>query len=148
MISVTAIIEMVDNEEDLFVIRSEIVNLIAHYLMRGREAKNTAALPHLINAIGSLTLYGYSPRQPIKIGLYTCLIDLEKAIAAIEDNQIPLPLRINNCEVINYDFLIEALQPLRNDTSSNAINAKRPKDIQPHVGMTDLVRQPVAYQFL
>jgi hypothetical protein len=122
MHTVKTIAEMMDNNEDLFVIRAAIVELISYYTQRGREAKNTSALPHLINAMGSLTLYGYAPRQPIKIGFFTCLIDLEKAIVAINENRDAEPLRINTTDVVTYDFLIDALQPLRNESSSYMTN--------------------------
>lgn len=111
--SVEAITHELDNDGDLRHIRNAIADLIEHYLIRGKNSNNMRALPHLINAVGSLTLNIHSKKHATPIGLYTCLSDIEKAIAAFCSHAELFRLRVQSLETITYDFLLETLTAMR-----------------------------------
>jgi hypothetical protein len=94
------------------VIRNDIADLMEHYLQRSEHAKEEA-LPYLIDALGSLTFNAISTREITPVGLYTCLIDLEKAIATIEANPKQDCINAKGIEHVTYAFLLDALIALR-----------------------------------
>jgi hypothetical protein len=111
--SVKTITEDLDNGCDLRLIRYAIADLIEHYLHRGKRTNNMAALPHLINAVGSLTLNVNSKKHTVPVGLYACLHDIEKAIGAFKKDAELFRLSVQSLETITYDFLIETLEAIR-----------------------------------
>jgi hypothetical protein len=119
MKNVKTIIEELILGSDVRSVRNDVADLMEHYLQRGKRANKDAALPYFINALGSLALNINSTRGITPVGLYTCLTDLDKAIAGLEENvaydENPQlnNLKIKSIEYVTYDFLIDALIALR-----------------------------------
>lgn len=125
MEDLTTFITRLENGEDLNLIRCEIADLITHQLQRSRATSHVAALMHLTNAVGSLTLNVNSTRQPTMAGLQVCLMDLEKAIAALDAKSKNYELRGKRAEAITYDLLIEAVRAIRDKASCDASSGSR-----------------------
>ncbi|MGZ3236041.1 MAG: hypothetical protein ACXWIN_08110 [Burkholderiaceae bacterium] len=119
MKNIKEIVDELNLGSDVCFIRNDIADLMEHYLQRGKRADKDAALPYFINAIGSLALNINSPRDTTPVGLYTCLADLDKAIAGLEENAAfdmnpkSASLKVKSIEHITYEFLIDALIALR-----------------------------------
>ncbi|MGZ3236040.1 MAG: hypothetical protein ACXU8A_01545 [Burkholderiaceae bacterium] len=112
--SVRAIIEALYQGTDLNVIRDAIADLMEQQLQRGHLANNDAALPFFINGLGSLTINVNSKSRSSPDGLYTCLVDLENAIATLDGKASKRPnLYTKSVEQLSYTFLIEALVAIR-----------------------------------
>jgi hypothetical protein len=112
--SVKAITEALYQGSDLALIRSAIAELMTQQLQRGKSANNEAALTYFAIALGSLTLNITSKNRFSSVGLYPCLIDLENAIDMLDGKPSKHP-RIfeRNAEQLSYQFLIEALEAIR-----------------------------------
>jgi hypothetical protein len=123
MDSIKTIFDQLDQNCDLHIVRCAIADLITHHLLRTKSSNNALALAHFTNAVGSLTLNINSSRQPTKAGLSVCLLDLEKAIEAIDHQNGAYDLRVKRAESVTYDMLIEAVCGIRAkalcQTSSN-----------------------------
>jgi hypothetical protein len=117
MNSIRSLRDLMEKEGNLDIVRAAIADLIAEKLRCAKAANQTAALPHLINAIGSFTLGINATRQPLKFGLYACLGDLEKICAAVDGNEKWNPLFAKGSELMTFDFLIEAFQTIRDQAS-------------------------------
>jgi len=119
MKNVETIINELNLGNDVRLIRNDIADLIEHYLQSGKSANKDAALPYFVDTIESLALNINSPRDMSPVGLYTCLSDLGKAIAALEGiavfDETPKRIRSNlrSIEQITYEFLIDVLVALR-----------------------------------
>jgi hypothetical protein len=112
--SVKAITEALYQGSDLALIRSAIAELMAQQLRRGKDTNNEAALSYFAIALGSLTLNITSKNRSSSVGLYPCLIDLENAVGILDGNQSKHPRVFErNVEQLNYQFLIEALEAIR-----------------------------------
>jgi hypothetical protein len=117
MKSIAAIQEQLDQEADLNAIRCDIADLILHYLQISRTSNSPAALDHLTNAVGTLTLNVYAEHQPHKAGLDVCLMDIERAITELnEPNSIYRLLR-ERVEAVTYTMLAEAVKRIRHRAS-------------------------------
>ncbi|MGZ3237967.1 MAG: hypothetical protein ACXWIN_00370 [Burkholderiaceae bacterium] len=112
MKNIKEIVDELNLGNDVCLIRNDIADLMEHYLQRGERVKDVA-LPYFINAIRSLTLNVNSTKEITPVGLYTCLIDLEKAITASEMNPKQDRINVTSLEHVTYGFLIDALIALR-----------------------------------
>jgi hypothetical protein len=121
MKSVEQIIDDLNLGGDIKLIRNDIADLMEFHLQRGKCNNKEAALLYFINAIGSLTLNANSTRDINPVGLYTCLIDLAKAIHALDENP-KINCRSNqSIDHITYEFLIDALIALRGTPAFHAM---------------------------
>jgi hypothetical protein len=111
--NIKTIIDELNQGGDLSVIRCTIADLIEYYLQHGKDTNNVVALPFFINAVGTLSLNVNSKRCTSPVGLYSCLIYLEKAIAASEGKAKPSCLNTESIEMPTYDFLIAVLAAIR-----------------------------------
>lgn len=112
--SVKSIAESLIQGHDINLIRNAIADLLGQQLQRGSNTNNHAARPYFMSTLGALTLNLNSKNQSSPVGLYTCLIDLEKAIAILDGKD---PKRVHlykeSTDALSYKFLIEALEVIR-----------------------------------
>jgi hypothetical protein len=121
MKSVKQIIDDLNLGNDIDLIRYDIADLMEFHLQRGKRDNKEVALIYFINALGSLALNANSTRDHNPVGLYTCLIDLSKAIDALDENPKINNMNSQNIDDISYEFLIDALIALRRTPAFHAI---------------------------
>jgi hypothetical protein len=114
------ILQKIDEGRDLSLIRCEIADLIKEQVELCKLHGCDAALPHLINAVGSLNLNVNSNRQPITVGLYTSLVDIGKANRALQFDEIEPALKISVHWSITYDMLLEMVEAIRDKVLTQA----------------------------
>jgi hypothetical protein len=126
MISVSSIRRQLEQSCDLNMIRCAIADLIIHQLQHSQAAHNLAALDHLTNAVGTLTLNVDSTRQPTQTGLPLCLRDIEQAIAELDgESDDSYTLLRKRAEAVIYHMLTEAVQVIRDKASCDASDGDR-----------------------
>jgi hypothetical protein len=121
MKSVKQIIDDLNLGNDINLIRNDIADLIEFHLQRGKRDNKEGALLYFINALGSLTLNANSTSAINPVGIYTCLIDLAKAIHALDENPKINRRNIQSIDHITYEFLIDALIALRGTPAFHAV---------------------------
>jgi hypothetical protein len=112
------IAQKIGKGHDVNLIRCEIADLIKGQIEYCELHRCDAALPHLVNAVGSLSLNINSNRQPNTAGLYTALLDLEKAKRALQCEEIQSTFKIKIHWSITYDMLLETVLAIRDKLST------------------------------
>jgi hypothetical protein len=90
-------------------------------LLQGKRSNNEAALKYFIGALGSFVLNVNSTRDMTPVGLYSCLMDLAKAVDTFAEHSILPRLNAKSIEHITYEFLIDALIRLRATSAFHAM---------------------------
>jgi hypothetical protein len=80
---IRSILEKLETLEDVNPVRGEIVDLIVECLEAKKECFGDWERTHFSNAIGTFGLNIHSAPQPTVAWLRLCLIDLERAVAPV-----------------------------------------------------------------
>jgi hypothetical protein len=112
MASIELIAKQLKDGCDINIVRSEICDLLSYHLTRSKVSNNFEALAHFTNAVGSLTL-NINLAKESKAGLGVCLIDLEKAIAALEQPSEPWLAQARPAELVTYGMLLGAVRVMQ-----------------------------------
>ena len=121
---IQSIIAKLEQDADLNVIRCAIADLIIHYSEYSKTMNNLAALDHLINAVGSLTLNINATRQPSALGLKVCMVDIEKAITELSNSTETYQVRARRVEALSFDLLLEAAHAIHKKVCRTEIDVQ------------------------